>query len=226
MKIGLSLPLTRLCTEDAWYPSAESASTRSPVCWYDFCQREACNEMANQLRKEQSVGLPSGKRNVLVVSGALRLIALLLAGSGGIAGAAPWSVTPSPPPTTGPPREPPANIPVYSAAHLQGVHQATVTSHQATTWAYTVSGPDVTLSSVTRFYEQDMPRNGWVQQEAVPPEQVHGVSGATVLVYLQQAPPGPPTQGRIQGQPMAIIAAGTNNQTNPPEIGFVITLVE
>ena len=172
------------------------------------------------------MGMPTGKRKVLVNSGVLSLIALLLVGGGGIAGAAPWSVTPSPPPTTGPPREPPANIPVYSAAHLQGVQQATVTSHRATTWAYTVSGPDVTLSSVARFYEQDMPRNGWVQQEAVPPEQVHGVYGAPVLVYLQQTPPGFPTPGRTQGQPMAIIAAGTTNQANPPEIGFVITLVE
>jgi hypothetical protein len=171
------------------------------------------------------------KKSKFAIVAFLGLVVLLLSGCASLAAGATQlqqTPTPSPPPTTGPPQEPPANIPVYPGAKLQLVQSASLDSNQATVWGYTVSGPDVTLADVARFYEREMPRNGWVQRESVPPENVQGTYGATVLVYHLREAQGTPTPMPHQhyGKQMAIIAAGVNSQANPHEIGFVITLVK
>lgn len=127
-------------------------------------------------------------------------------------------------PTSAPP-PPPANIPVYPGAKLQGVQHTQVSSGQATTWAYGVSGTKVSLADVTNFYRQNMPKHGWKEVQVAAAGAPGGASGATVLVY-QQGEPGTPTPGTSPKQEMTIIAAGSNAQANPNQVGYVISVVK
>jgi hypothetical protein len=127
-------------------------------------------------------------------------------------------------PTSAPP-PPPTNIPVYPGAKLQGVQTTQVSSGQATTWAYGVSGTNVSLADVTNFYRQNMPKHGWKEVQVAAAGAPGGASGTTVLVY-QQGQQGTPTPGTNQKGEMAIIAAGSNAQANPHQVGYVITLVK
>jgi hypothetical protein len=119
-------------------------------------------------------------------------------------------------PTSAPPPLP-ANIPVYPGAQLQGTQQTQVKSGQATTWAYGVSSTSASLADVTNFYRENMPKHGWKEVQVAAAGAPGGTSGATVLVYQQ---------GQEGNQEMAIIAAGSNAQANPHQIGYVITVVK
>jgi hypothetical protein len=73
---------------------------------------------------------------------------------------------------------------------------------------------------VTNFYRQNMPKHGWKETQVAGAGAPGGTSGATVLVYEQGEP------GTSQHPEMAIIAAGSNAQENPHQIGYVITVVK
>ncbi|HEY7357217.1 MAG TPA: hypothetical protein VH590_12145 [Ktedonobacterales bacterium] len=157
------------------------------------------------------------------VLAALGIVVLLITGCGTpTTRAAPLEHAASP--TSAPP-PPPANIPVYPGAKLQGVQSTQVSSGQATTWAYGVNETNVTLADVTNFYRQNMPKHGWKEVQVAAAGAPGGTSGTTVLVY-QQAQQGTPTSGTSQKQELAIISAGSNAQTNPNQVGYVITVVK
>lgn len=137
--------------------------------------------------------------------------------------------TPSPSPTAGPPQQPPSNIPVYPGATFVQTEKVTFGHRPGVAWVYTVSGATLTLADVTRFYQEQMPMNGWEQAGSVVPENGTGTYNATLLFYQmpQQQPPTPtPSSTPSHHKEMAIIAAGVNNQANPHDIGFVIATVK
>jgi len=172
----------------------------------------------------------NAQRKTFVMLAFLGLAVLLLSGGALTARAAVFQGTPTPSATASAPQQPPANIPVYPGAKFVQTENVTFGKRPGQAWVYTVSGTNLTLADVTKFYQQQMPAHGWKDVGSVVPTNATGPYNATVLIFhmpSQQATPTP-TPSPMPGHhgETAIIAAGVNNQANPHDIGFVIALVK
>ncbi|GEM_PF-2765246 len=154
-----------------------------------------------------------------MIPGVLLALSLFVLGScgtqhAGATGAQATATAPVPAP-----KGPPADIPIYPGATLQQQHSASFNGTMIDFWMYTASGPHLTSTDIINFYEKQMPAMGWTPMQTVPKNS----KGAAVLTYQMQPTMGTPTPAPNHMQRMAIIGVGATSQTNPPQVGFVIT---
>lgn len=174
----------------------------------------------------------NARRKTFLIVAFLGLAVLLLGGCGALTASAAvlqGTSTPASSATAGVPQQPPANIPVYPGAKFVQTENVTFGKRPGQAWVYTVSGTNLTLADVTKFYQQQMPGHGWKEDGSVVPTSATGPYSASVLVFhmpqQQQPTPTPSPMPGHHGE-TAIIAAGVNSQANPHDIGFVIALVK
>lgn len=174
----------------------------------------------------------NARRKTFIIVAFLGLAVLLLSGCGALSASAAvlqGTLPSTHAATASAPQQPPANIPVYPGAKFVQTENVTFGKRPGQAWVYTVSGTNLTLADVTKFYQQQMPAQGWKDVGSVVPTNATGPYNATVLIFhmppQQQPTPTPSPMPGHHGE-TAIIAAGVNSQTNPHDIGFVIALVK